>query len=237
VSVNHQDIINASILLCTLQITDSMFPIGSFTQSYGLETYIQEGIINSAASLKDFLTTYLRHALGHKDCLVASLTYKYSLDNNFDLIIELDQLVNALKTSRETREASLKVGKMMLKSVTQLFNYPLIKEYAGAVKNNVAFGHHAVVFGLITQSIGLPLFQASTVFLYNAVTGMIQAGMKLIPLGQREGQDILLSLHPVIIETAQKVLTLEKSDLGTLTPALEIRCMIHERLYTRLFMS
>ncbi|GAW92787.1 urease accessory protein ureF [Calderihabitans maritimus] len=175
--------------------------------------------------------------LGYTDCLAACLAYKYASDDNFDSIVKLDQIITALKASREVREASLRIGKMMLKTVEQLFGCPLIERYSTVVNKGIAQGHHAVIFGLVARSIGLSPIQTNIVFLYNAAASMVNAAIKLIPLGQREGQGVLFSLHPTIMETAHKVLSLEERNLGAFAPALEIRCMAHERLYTRLFMS
>lgn len=235
--VGYQGTITDSAFLCALQVADSFFPIGSFSHSYGLETFVQEGVITSAATLKDFMFTYIRYVLAHTDCLGVFLTQKYALIRDFDSIVHLDQLMTALKNSYEIREASTRIGRAMLNIAQQHWVSPLLEKYSVEVSKGVAHCNHAVVFGLIMQIIGLPPLHANLVFLYNTAASMVNAAIKLVPLGQREGQSVLFSLHPLIIETANKVLELEERDLGAFAPALEIRCMAHERLYTRLFMS
>jgi len=66
---------------------------------------------------------------------------------------------------------------------------------------------------------------------------MVNNGVRLIPLGQQEGQRILRELTPSLNRAASEIQLKEIDDLGSTAPALEIRAMQHERLYTRLFMS
>jgi len=232
-----QDFFTEERLLIALQIADSLFPTGGFTQSYGLETFVQDGTICSAVSFLEFMKTYLVDVLGRVDCPALCLTHRYVTRGEFDMMLELDQLLDACKTSREAREASSRTGRAMLRTAGQLFGNPTIEKYTGEVERGTAHGHHAVVYGLITWSTGLSPLQSNLVFLYNAAAGMASAAIRLVPLGQRETQEVLRALHPAMIETARRSLLLEMWDLGSFAPALEIRCMAHERLYTRLFMS
>jgi urease accessory protein len=176
----YQGAITDSAFLCALQVADSLFPIGSFSHSYGLETFVHEGVITSAASLKEFMLTYVRYVLAHTDCLGVFLTQKYAVVYNFDSIIHLDQLMTALKSSCETREASTRMGKAMLNIAQQLLPCPLLEKYTVEVNKGVAHCNHAVVFGLIMQIIGLPPLQANLVYLYNTVASMVSAAIKLV---------------------------------------------------------
>ncbi|MBC7189297.1 urease accessory protein UreF, partial [Candidatus Aerophobetes bacterium] len=83
----------------------------------------------------------------------------------------------------------------------------------------------------------IPQFHSLILFIYNTVINFISVALKLLPLGQKEAQKIVCSLHKIMIKTAKEVMELSEEDIGAFAPAYEIRCMCHERLYSRLFMS
>ena len=74
-------------------------------------------------------------------------------------------------------------------------------------------------------------------FYYNAAVGAVTNGVKLIPLSQMDGQDILFDLRQPIAESVEQSLNPDPEWLGAATLANDIRAMQHEQLYTRLYMS
>lgn len=223
--------------LSLLQISDSFFPTGAFTQSYGLETYVQEGLVTSKESLAKFLVTYLLESVATADGLAVLLAHRAAAISNWPALQELDQILATQKLARESRAASAKTGSRMLRAVLQLFPHPGLKELSRLISEGKAAGHHAVVFGLAAQAIGLGEKEAALAFVYTAAAGMVNNAVRLIPLGQQDGQWVLTSLQQVMQEAVEKSLSLDIEDLGSAVPALEIRSMQHERLYSRLFMS
>ncbi|AEF93632.1 Urease accessory protein ureF [Desulfotomaculum nigrificans CO-1-SRB] len=232
-----QDITSNLRLLSLLQISDSFFPTGSFTQSYGLETYVQKGLITSKEDLVNFLTTYLLELLACSDCLAMLLAYRAGQDGSLVSLVELDQILAAQKIAREGREASVKTGNRMLQTATRLFTSSILVQFSKLVKQGKTYGHHAVVFGLMGQAIGLEEKELAFSFVYSTTAGMVNNAVRLIPLGQNEGQWVLKELQVVMEQAVEKSLGLSLNDLGSAAPALEIRGMQHERLYSRLFMS
>jgi urease accessory protein len=97
--------------------------------------------------------------------------------------------------------------------------------------------HYSVAFGLYAQALAVSKIEALTGFYYNTAAGMVTNCVKLIPLGQKDGQEILFSLHPLINDLAERSLLPDKELIGLCCAAFDIRCMQHERLYSRLYMS
>ncbi|MHB1652623.1 MAG: urease accessory protein UreF [Desulfitobacteriaceae bacterium] len=223
-------------ILAMLQITDSLFPTGSFTQSYGVETYVQEGLINSKETLAGFLKTYLEE-LATSDCLASTLAYRAAENKDIETIFKLDQILAAQKLARESRQASSKTGIRMLKMGMTLFPGYSLERFYDQITQGKAYGHYPIVFGLVAQICGLGPKEAALAFVYNTIAGLVNNAVRLIPLGQIDGQGVLVSLQTSMLETAEKSQDLEIEDLGSFLPGLEIRSMQHERLYSRLFMS
>lgn len=224
-------------LLSLLQISDSFFPTGAFTQSYGLETYVQEGLVSSREALEELLTTYLMENLATSDCLAMLLAYRAAVQEDWTVVAELDQLLAAQKLARESREASYKTGRRMLQVVQRLYPSSGLDKFAEMIKEGSVQGHHALVFGLVSATLGLGEKEAALAFVYTATSGMVNNAVRLVPLGQNDGQWVLTSLLDIMQQTVEISLQLGLEDVGTTSPALEIRGMQHERLYSRLFMS
>ena len=100
-----------------------------------------------------------------------------------------------------------------------------------------AFGHYCISFGILSHAMNIDKQQALTGFYYNAANGFITNSVKLIPLGQQDGQEILMSLFPLINELVQKSLHPDKEMIGYCCAGFDIHCMQHEQLYSRLYMS
>jgi urease accessory protein len=228
---------NSSQLLSLLQLSDPILPIGGFSHSAGLETYVQYGIVKDKASAKEFVVGQLSQNLFYTDAAFVSLTYQAAERKDDSAILRLDEECTAVKLPREMRQASQKLGLRLLKIFSPLCEDVFTGHYKRMIEEGAALGHYAIVFGLYAFAFGIPKKEALAAFLYNAAVGMVTNSVKLVPLGQLDGQEILFSLHPLIEELATKALTPDKELIGRCCTGFDIRCMQHEQLYSRLYMS
>jgi urease accessory protein len=97
--------------------------------------------------------------------------------------------------------------------------------------------HYCLAYGVYAFLLGIPLKEALTAYYYNAATGMVTNCVKLVPLGQQEGQQILFALLPVFSLLTDKTFTIPRQLAGRCSVGFDIRSMQHERLYSRLYMS
>lgn len=229
-----------SALLSLLQLSDPALPIGSYAHSGGLETYVQEGMVHDAGSARRFVEDMLRTNLFFTDAALVALAHEAAAGTaeataagsrepipareTAETLEELDALCEAIKLPREIREASRKLGTRLLKIFGPLTGVPAIT-------------HYPVVFGYCAATLGIAKGESLTGFYYNAAAGMVTNCVKLIPLGQQQGQQLLLALHPLIGELTAKGLQPDVSLIGRSCAGLDIRCMQHEQLYSRLYMS
>ena len=94
-----------------------------------------------------------------------------------------------------------------------------------------------VAVGAASAGHGLGLDETVTGFLVELTANLVSAGMRLIPLGQRDGQQVIAALEPVVAATADSSRNQSLDDIGSATPAVDIASMQHETQYTRLFRS
>lgn len=218
-----------------LQINDSLFPIGGYAHSYGMETYIAKGIITGKAEAKSYIESSLELNLLNSELLGIKLAYNYSSFNNLPKILELEDIMKASKAAEEIRLASLRLGSRFLKAVDamNLKNQNSVFERYRLEKEH----HYAIAYGVLCQSVQISQYDACAHFLYAQASAMVTNLVKSVPLKQSNGQEILSSLYPVFHRLLEKLEDLGEEEFCRSTPGFEIRCMQHECLYTRLYMS
>lgn len=220
-----------------LHLVDPTLPIGGFNHSNGLETFVQQGCINSKNSLAEYVQTQLEQNWVYNDGAYLSLAFEAMANNNLACLIELDQQLAATKIARESREGSYKLGVRLLKIFIRYENHPLLAEFQQAITEKRANGFFPLAFAMVAQAMQLDKAETLYAFYYNTAVGTITNGVKLIPLSQMDGQDILFDLRQPIAQAVENSLNPDLDWLGAATLENDIRSMQHEQLYTRLYMS
>jgi urease accessory protein len=217
-------------LLTLLQFADGLFPTGGFAHSFGLETYVQDGRVNDRKSLADFIVAHLEGSAGPADAAAASVAVAESW-------IELDARLDAMKSVPEFRTASRQMGRQALRVAVGLGDDPFLARLARAVDGEQAAGHHATVFGAAVGRGGAEPEDAAAAYLYATAALLVGAGLRLIALGQLDGQRVLAAMRARIERLAAAAAAATADDLWSFNPALEIAGIQHATLEHRLFRS
>ncbi|SFA40796.1 urease accessory protein [Parageobacillus thermantarcticus] len=216
-----------------LQLCDSNFPSGAFSHSFGFETYIFNEKINNVETFRDALSVYIQTQLTYTDGLACRLTYDFLEKKSKEDVWRLNEMLAALCLAKETREGTRMIGERMWKICKAI--YPL--DIWNDDEKKQGYMHPALVFAIVCYH--LEILKETTVlsYLYTSVQALVQNAIRAIPLGQTDGQRLLVSIRPHLIKAVQKIDTLTEEDLGAAVPGLEIAQMQHEQLSVRLFMS
>ena len=228
---------NNASLLSLFQLSDPALPIGGYAHSAGLETYIQQGIVNNIETAAAFISGMLAQNICHTDAAFVSVAYDAAASNDFSEILRLDEECTALKIPSETREASQKLCIRFIKIFERICYHEIASQYKQAITGKEVAGNYSIAFGIYAMHLQVSKEEALTGFFYNAAAGMVTNCVKLVPLGQLAGQQLLFSLQPLIHQLVQSCLQPDREMLGLCCPGFDIRCMQHEQLYSRLYMS
>ena len=225
-------------LFLLFQINDSLFPIGAYSHSYGLETYIQKKLVNNVDTAFEYLKCNLKSNFLYSELLAINLAYEYSSNGNLNKLLRLDNILNASKSPKEIRLASQKLGSRLIKTLMSsdiAYENNNFIDYVNKSKDN--FPTHTVAYGVFCQSVGIEKERAIDGFLYSYTSSTITNCVKSIPLSQTQGQQLLYKSYDIFEEVIDKLDKLTIDDLCISTPGFDVRCMQHETLYSRLYMS
>ncbi len=221
-----------------LHISDPMLPIGGFTHSFGLETYVQKEIVNCSSAAQKYLEVYLRNNYMYNDLLAMRLAWEYAEKADICNIIELNNIVCASKAPKELRNASIKLGLRLVKIIeAELKQEPLFARYLEAVRTEKCDSNYSVVYGMAACLFGIPKEEAMCAITYGSASTVINNCAKLIPISQMDGQKILFEIQDVLEDIITSVESLGIEDYGICSIGFDIRSMQHERLYTRIYIS
>lgn len=221
---------NNTGLLPLMQALDSLFPIGAFTLSNGMETYAQKGIVRDKETLAEFLSAYL-YALPTSD-----LGFAAKAASGEDPAM-LDQLCTASKSPFELRNGSEKLCARFIKAESALGDYPLLKSYSESISSGRCSGHHCIAMGLFIADIVADTGTALQMYCYSLLSAMVNHAVKLVPLRQLDGQQALSCAAKNIPDAVSKALSVSDDELGINGFGFELRSMEHEKLYSRIYIS
>lgn len=221
-----------------LQINDALFPIGGYSHSYGLETYIQYGLVKDAATADRFIRNRLRYSIFYTDLLAVRLAYEAAVGEQMGKLDRLEKEMEASRIPEEVREASKKLGRRFVKTINgmeTLSQLPRWKDYLEKRAGKTTC--HPCAYGTLCAAAGMEKQEVLAGFLYAQTSAMVTNCVKTIPLSQSEGQKLLFRLHPLLEEMTERVNNVPEEMLCASTPGFDLRCIQHETLYSRLYMS
>lgn len=230
-------------LVSVLQLSDSAFPSGRYTLSYGLETLVQcrhLTVPSKGSTLLSVLGDSIRFGAAPSDGLALACAHRAADRDggvNLELVTQVDRRLTAVKLPREAREASTRTGRAVLATATAAIDPDALRDYAECVSQGRSPGNYAVVIGLLSAHLGVSRPEAVVGELYAFASGWVAAAVRLGLAEHRTAQGILHRLRPVIVDAAASVADRGINQISSCTPLLDVMSMLHEQAEVRLFAS
>lgn len=219
-------------LLSLLQIASPALPVGAYSYSEGLETLIFEGKVNNQKTLQNWIEESLKFGAIRLEAAVMIRVYRALQKDDLESINYWNNWATATRETEELRLQSLQMGMSLNRLLISM--KPALENKLKVCETECNF---SVAFGIAAQNWQIEEKAALLGFLHSWASNLIVAGVKLIPLGQTAGQNLLLTIQSTIIEATQEILDLKDDDLNVCSWGLSLASMNHETLYTRLFRS
>jgi urease accessory protein len=216
-------------LLSALQLGDSAFPSGAFTQSYGLEALVAEGTVTCAADVEAVLADHLRHRLGRADLPSLLAAHRAAAAGDVELVARIDSALTAVKMTREERQASARIGTRLLAEADRLAPHPMLAACRP--------GNAAVAFALAGHALGLTAHESALTCSYSFASALVSASLRLLRMGHGEAQAVLRRSHVLIERAVEEAEQIGWEELSPFAPGLDLASAHHERQPARLFAS
>ena len=222
-----------------LQVNDSLFPIGGYSHSQGLETYIQKGLVHDIKTAEKYIENKINMSFKYTDLLSVRLAYERATAGDVKRLVELEDMLTASRLPMEQRDAVRKMGSRFAKTIEGLglaeCQSGVYKEYMDArAEQGVS---HGCVYGVFCATLGIELEEVLTHYIYAQTSAMVTNCVKSIPLSQTAGQQMLSDCYATLNAVVEDVMNLGEDDLCLSAPGFDIRGIQHEKLYSRLYMS
>jgi urease accessory protein len=203
-----------------LQLASPALPVGAYSYSGGLEAAVEAGLVKDAATAQQWISDVLEYSVARMEAPILLRMMKGNIP-------DLNLLFLASRETAELRAETAQMGFSLNKLLPDL---GLQRLELDEISFPAAFAHAATSWGMKPDD-------ALTAYLWSWVENQVMAALKAVPLGQTDGQKILLFLGARIKQTLGQASATPDGDLGNFTPGLAVLSAQHETQYSRLFRS
>jgi urease accessory protein len=226
----------ASRLIRALQFGDSVFPVGGFSFSAGLETAIAQRVVTDAETLQAFTRTAIEQAaLGDGIGLIHA--YRAALADDVEELVHIDRLVHARKLSSETRLMTVRMGKKFNQIGAEILHTPLLALWRERIATGATPGCYPVALGINFAAQGLTERDAFAVHQYGVAVMILGAALRLMRVDHVETQKMLYALNTGVDAAYEAAAAARLDDMAGFAPLTEIVAAAHVKANVRLFMS
>ena len=218
-------------LLKLMNLMSPTLPIGGFTYSQGIEKAIESNWITDFESAKKWLESQLLINLKFTDLPILMRLYKSVDSKNYKRVTYWSNFLLACRETMELRDEEKNRGRSLAKLIESL-EKDQAKEWSKILKTNHLLGY-AFLSNVWNISIKKLLLGYSWSWLENQVA----ATVKIIPLGQTDGQKLLNEIIKKIPNVVEEAEIIKDNEIGISQPAFVIASCLHETQYTRIYRS
>ena len=219
-----------------LQFGDSMFPVGGFAFSGGLESAIQKRVVTDAETLHAYARTAVEQAaIG--DGIAVVWAHRAAAADELGELVRIDERVYARKLSGETRTMSVRMGKKFAEMSAEVVGAPLLKAWRERIDTGATPGCYPVSLAVNFAAQGLAARDAFVVHQYGVAAMILSAALRLMKISHVDTQRILYRLDAGADAAYEAAAAARLADMAGFAPLIEILAAVHVKAHVRLFMN
>jgi urease accessory protein len=219
-----------------LQFGDSMFPIGGFSFSCGLESAVQTGVVKDRATLHEFARTALDQA-ARGDGIALVTAHRAATAGDVEALITIDRQVFARKSSDETRLMSTRMGRKFTEIGVEVVGAALLKMWLDRITVGATPGTYPIALAINFAAQGLSPRDAFVVHQYGVATTILGAALRLMRVSHVDTQAMLYDLNARAEAAYETAAAARLSDMAGFAPLADILAAVHTKAHVRLFMN
>jgi urease accessory protein len=212
------------------------FPVGAYSYSHALEAAVEAARVRDAGTLAGWIEGILAHGTASADAIFLTSTWRAVSAEDREGFAAAAERAAAMRGSAELALESTAQGAAFIGVIEATWGVPALCDWRASLPADVAMTYPVAV-ALAAALAGLPLPATLTAYLQAFAANLVSAGVRLIPLGQSDGQRVLARLEPAVARAAEAAIGCGLDDAATATPMIDLLSMRHEGQYTRLFRS
>lgn len=220
-----------------LQISDSTFPVGTFSFSNGLETASHLGIVHDAATLEEYTRSVARQG-AYSDGVAALLAYRAAKEDNLEGIWEIDRELMLFKMNCEARQMLQRMGKKLAELGVRLFpDNTLMAEWLDGISAEKSPGSYPVAQGIVFAACGLGEEDLFASHQYGVINMVLSAALRCVRVSHYDTQIILQRLCSESDTLFEEARNMNLEDMNSFVPEMDIFASLHEKGNMRMFMN
>jgi len=219
-----------------LHLCDSLFPIGGFAYSDGLERSTSDGTISDAAGLQAWLEAVLDDTIGRLEGPAVWHAWRAVADGDVAAMSRLDEELTALRPSSSARRSSRAMGLRLLTTWQALHPDVRLERLALVAKEGAIGPVLPLAFAAACASAGVTRRESVEAYAYTRLAATVSAAMRLMPIGQTDAHRLLsraLERVPAVVDR----IAAGGDEPTSFTPMMDIAAMTQQYLHSRLFRS
>ena len=209
------------------------YPVGAFSYSSGIEWAVEAGDIKDADTLRRWLAVVIGEGGGFCDAVFFAHAHRSLAETDDRALRAVAETAAAFAPSKERHLETTAQGAAFIEATRVAWACPALDRLA-AWTGPLAY---PIAVGVVAAGHGITLEPSLHAFLHAVTANLISAGVRLVPLGQSDGQRVLAALEPVVEATARRALITVLDDVGSAAMRADLASLLHETQYTRLFRS
>ncbi|MFT7581742.1 MAG: urease accessory protein [Myxococcota bacterium] len=214
-----------------LRLVSPALPVGGYSYSRGLEQAVERGWVHDAETTFDWISAVVGRSTARTDAPAVHHLYAAFLRDDQTHVDRWARTLAALRETSELWAEEHGMGESLARLLVDLGH----AEASRFLKHpDRSF---AVTFALAATLWGISVQDAVTGYLWVVCEGQVSAAVRLIPLGQTDGQRILGRLNTLIPAWSTAAGQLGLDDIGGFLPGVAMASAHHEQQYSRLFRS